>query len=112
MGLFSDIKALKDLQRIKNGGYAEMSISSITNLIINLADASKSLSKEEYNEVYSLYKKMRKCTAKFKIDIEGYYKTAVDILREFDKVVPCESYLGLEPFEASMLMGEIRKFDI
>ena len=38
-----------------------------------------------------------------------YYKITIDILCEFDKVVPCEPYLGLEPFEASLLMNEIRK---
>lgn len=108
MGLIADIKAMSDVQRIKSGGRASLSISSITNMIINLPDASKALSKEEFDEVYSLYKKMRKCTTKLELDIDGYYKIAVDILREFDKVAPCESYLGLEPFEATLLMQEIR----
>lgn len=112
MGLFSDIKAMKDVQRIKSGGYAAISISSITNMIINLPDASKNLSKEEFNDVYFVYKQMKKCTTKIEMDIEGYYKTAVDILRVFDRVAPCESYLGLEPFEASLLMEEIRKNDV
>lgn len=108
MGLIADIKAMKDVQRIKWGGTAAISISSIANMIINLPDASKTLSKEKFNEVYSLHKKMRKCTTKIEMDIEGYYTTAVKILREFDEIAPCEAYLGLEPFEAELLMSEIR----
>lgn len=109
MGLIADIKAMKSIQIIKSGGYANLSISSITNLIINLSDANKTIPKESFNEVYLLYTKMRKCTTKIEMDIEGYYKIAADILREFDKIYPCETYLGLEPFEASLLMEEIRK---
>ena len=109
MGLLADIKAMRDVQRIKCGGKASASISSICNMIINLPNANRNLSKDDYDKVIDIYLKMRKCTTKIDMDIEGYYKTTIDILREFDKVVPCEPYLGLEPFEASLLMNEIRK---
>lgn len=52
---------------------------------------------------------MRKCKTSIDMDINGYYETAINILREFDKIVPCESYLGMEPFEANLLMCEIRQ---
>ena len=111
MGLFADIKAMSDVQKIKLGGRAAISISSITTLIINLPDAQKNLSAQEYANVYSLYKKMRKCTTKLDMDLDGYYRIAADILREFDKISPCEPYLGLEPFEAALLMQEIRQLN-
>ena len=109
MGLFADLKAMRDVQRIKSGGKASLSVSSISNMIINLPNANRNLSKDDYDKVIDIYSKMRKCTTKIDMDIEGYYKITIDILCEFDKVVPCEPYLGLEPFEASLLMNEIRK---
>lgn len=109
MGLISDIRAIKKAQQIKNGGNASISVSSITNMIINLPDASQQLSKDDFDKVYALYKKMRKCKTPINMDINGYYETAINILREFDKIAPCESYLGMEPFEASLLMCEIRQ---
>ena len=109
MGLASDIKAMKDVQRIKSGGIASISVSSITNMIINLPDANRSLSKEDFEKVHTVYKTLRKCTTPIDMDISEYYRVAVDILREFDKVVPCESYLGMESFEAKLLMQEVRR---
>ena len=108
MGLIADIRAMKEVQRIKNGGNASISVSSITNMIINLSGASHILSKDDYAKVYDIYQKMRKCKTPIDMDINGYYETAISILREFDKIVPCESYLGVESFEASLLMREIR----
>ncbi len=109
MGLISDISAIKKVEQIKNGGRASISVSSITNMIINLPDANRTLSKDDFDKVYALYKKMRKCKTSIDMDINGYYETAINILREFDKIVPCESYLGMEPFEANLLMCEIRQ---
>lgn len=109
MGIFANIKALKDVQRIKGGGTATFTISAITNLIINLSDAEKSLDPSTFKQIYELYKQMNRCKNKMELDFEGYLATAVDILKEFDKVAPCESYLGMEPFEAMMVMDEVRK---
>ena len=108
MGLIADIRAIKKIQRIKNGGSASISVSSITNIIINLPDANRTLTKDEYEKVYAIYEKMRKCKTPIDMDINGYYKTAISILLEFDKIAPCESYLGMEPFEANLLMREVR----
>lgn len=109
MGIFANIKALTNVQKIKDGGTAYFSISTITNLNINLLDAQKALDRATYTEVYEVYKKMNKCTNKFPLDYEGYLATTVKILKEFDKVAPCELYLGMEPFEAMLVMEEVRK---
>jgi len=97
------------VQKIKNGGSAYFTISAITNLIINLPDAQKTLDRTVFDKVFELYKKFNKCTTKLELNYEGYLATAVDILREFDKIAPCESYLGMEPFEAILLMKEVRR---
>ena len=109
MGILANIKALKNVQKIKNGGTAAFTISAITNLIINLPDDQKTLDSTSFNQVFELYKQLNKCKNKMNLDYDGYLATAVDILKEFDKIAPCESYLGMEPFEAMMLMREVRK---
>lgn len=108
MGIFANIKAIKNVQKIKSGGTASFTISSITNLIINLPDAKKSFDSDTFDQIYSLYCKMNKCTSKMELDYNGYITTAAEILKEFDKIAPCESYLGMEPFEAMMVMREVR----
>ena len=60
MGLFADIKAIGAVQKIKNGGVCKLTIAQITGLLINLPDAEKNLSKQEFDQVYALFKEMRK----------------------------------------------------
>lgn len=108
MGIISDIKAMTDVQRIKNGGTAMLSISQIVNLIINLPDARKKLSPVEFERVYSLYKEMRKCKTKLPTDIEAYISTTIKIIKEFDKIAPYEKYSGGNELEFSFMMADIR----
>lgn len=109
MSILANFKAMKDVQKIKNGGTAYFTISAITNLIINLPDAQKTLDSATFDRVFELYRKLNQCKTKMKLDVEGYLSTAIDILKEFDKIAPCETYLGMESFEAKMAMREVRK---
>ena len=109
MGLISDVKAMAGLQKIKAGGTTMLSISQITNLIINLPDGKRNLLPEQFNDVYNLYKQMRKCKTRIPMDIDGYMDTAVKIIKEFDKIAPYEKYSGGNEIEFSILMQDIRK---
>lgn len=108
MGFFSDIKAMKEVQRIKKRGTAKLSISQITGLITNMSDAQKNLSSQQFEKVYTLFKELRKCNSKMEMDIEDYYKTAVSIIKRFDVLAPYEKYSGGNELEFSFLMDEIR----
>ena len=108
MGLFSDLKAMNDLQRIKHGGVGKLSLSQITCFIVNMSDAKKNLSTKEYDSIYGLYKKLRKCTTKMAMDMKGYTDTAVEIIKMFDKIAPYEKYSGANEIEISFMMNEIR----
>lgn len=108
MGLFSDLKAMNDLQRIKHGGVGKLSLSQITCFIVNMLDAKKNLSAKEYDSIYGLYKKLRKCTTKMAMDMKGYTDTAVEIIKMFDKIAPYEKYSGANEIEISFMMNEIR----
>lgn len=107
MGFFSDAKAAADVQRIKRGGTATLSISQIVCLITNMLDAKNNLSAKEYKEVHDLFIKMRECTTKMKMDIEAYTYTAVEIIKYFDKLAPYEKYSGGSEFEYTLLMQDI-----
>ena len=109
MGFLADIQAVKNLAKIKKGGEANFSISQITCLITNMPDAQKNLTKDEFEQVYALYKELRKCTTKMKLDMEGYLDTALKIIRRFDNIAPYEKYSGGNELEFSFLMEDIKK---
>lgn len=110
MGIFSDIKAIKDVQKIKDGkSTANLSISQITGLITNMTDARNNLSVEEFKEVYDLFNKLRSCNTKMKMNLEGYLETCMDIIKKFDAIAPYEKYSGGNEMEFSFLMNDIRK---
>jgi len=108
MGFFSDLKGMMGVQRIKTGGTANLSIAQITGLIVNMPDAQRKLTKDEFDAVYALYKELRKCKTKMKLDLSGYTETAVKIIKMFDKYAPYEKYSGGNELEFSFLMDDIR----
>lgn len=109
MGFFADIKAMKDVQLIKAGGKAKLSISQITTLITNMPDARKRLSKEAFESVYALFKELRKCNTKIEMDMFGYLETAKKIILRFDAIAPYEKYGGGNELEYSFMMDDIRE---
>lgn len=56
---------MKEVNKIKKGDKGNLSISQITNLIINLPDAKEKLSSEEFNQVYNLFNELQKCNTKW-----------------------------------------------
>lgn len=108
MGFIADIKAMKDVARIKSGGTAKLSMSQITCLITNMPDAQKHLSGPEFESVYALYKEFRKCNTKMEMDQYGYVDTAVKIIKKFDAIAPYEKYSGGNELEFSFMMDDIR----
>lgn len=109
MGILSDFKAVRDLQRIKLGGTAKLSTSQITCLIVNMPDAQKNLPREQFEQVYSLYRKLRTCNTKMKVDYAGYLELAVEIILMFDELAPYEKYSGGNEFETFLMMKEIHR---
>lgn len=109
MGFIADVKAMKDIARIKSGGTAKLSISQITCLITNIPDAQKNLSRSEFESVYALYKELRKCNTKMEMDKYGYIDTAVTIIKKFDEIAPYVKYSGGNELEFSFMMDDIRK---
>lgn len=108
MGIISGIQAMIAVQKLKNGETARLSIAQITNLIINLPDAQRKLTKQQFDDVCSLYFELNKCRTKHQVDLYGYYDIAVDIIKRFDNIAPYEKYSGGNELEFSFLMDRIR----
>ena len=66
MGFLSGAKAIKTLQKIKDGAYLPLTMSQMVQLNVNLIDAKERLSPEEFNAVYELYSKLKKDRKKYK----------------------------------------------
>ena len=111
MGLFTGIKAMKAIQKIKNGGKAKLSYAMISSVIINLQDAKRKLSSEKYRAIENLYFDFQKCNTLFDVDTEGYLRLCEDVIKKFDAIAPYELYSGGSELEFSMLMDDIRKAD-
>lgn len=111
MGIFGNIMAIKDVQKIKKGGTAKLSISQITGLITNMMDAKKNLTEQKFNEVYKLFSELEKCNTKRYMDMEGYCETAVSIIKRFDEIAPYVKYSGGNELEFSFLMDDVYKKD-
>lgn len=111
MGIFADVIGMKNLQKIKTGAIAKLSISQITCLITNMPDAQKKLSNEDFQKVYSLYTELRKCTTKIPMDLNTYTDTALKIIKKFDEIAPYEKFSGGNELEYSFLMQDIRNED-
>ncbi len=51
MGIFNDIIAVINIQKLKTGKIVPLSVSQIAGVLINLPDAQKKLSVEQFNEI-------------------------------------------------------------
>ncbi len=94
MGIFANAKAAKDVQRIKAGGTAQLSNSQIVNLIINLPDANRNLSPEQFKQVYSLFREISKDTTKREMNYSEYFAAASAIVERFELIAPYDLYSG------------------
>ena len=109
MGIFSGIKAIWDIQRLSKGGTAKLSLAQITSVIINLPDARKNLKRDEFEQVYALYKSLQKCKSKIPMGLEGYYDTSARLILMFDQLAPYQLYGGRSEIESEFLLSEVRR---
>ena len=112
VGLFSDIKAIGSIQKIKRGGCANLSVSQITGVLINLTDARRNLRYREFSEIYQLFNELRANKTKKKMNHESYVLQAIEIIKQFDNIAPYEKYSGGDSFETAMFMESIRSEEI
>lgn len=108
MGIFSDFRAIAEVQKLKAGKRANLSIAQIVVVITNMSDAGKNLSKEQFAEVYALYSEYRKYKTKLNISMDDYVNIAIKIIKSFDAIAPYEKYSGGNASEFSLMMKELR----
>ena len=110
--VLDDVRAVKDVQKLKEGKEIELSVSQITTLIINLMEAKANLNDEEFSEVEALYNLFRKDTEKIKMNQNKYMETCFSIINSFDEIAPYEKYSGGNSYEFTLFMREIRNKNI
>lgn len=109
MGFISDLFGVVNVQRIKNGGTARLSVCQITSLIVNMSDAKQFLPEDDFNSVYELFKRLRRVKKKRRMDIHGYYDTASKIVLLFNSLAPFIMYSGNAPEDAAKLLEFIEE---
>lgn len=108
MGLFSGIRAIRTMAKIKSGGKGALSLADISMLIISLQDARRNLLKDEFKAVELLFQCLQKCHSKMELDLAAYYEQAAVIIGLFNQIAPYEKYSGMEKTEALFFMNDIR----
>lgn len=86
--------ALSSMEALQNGESAKLSIAQIASLNVNLPDAEKNLTKEEFNRVYELYRFYQKQRIMVEYTPVTYAIQAAKIVVSFDKVAPYVEYSG------------------
>lgn len=108
MGIISDFRAITEVQKLKAGKRANLSMSQIVGLITNMSDARRSLSQNQFDEVYALFSEYRKCKTKLNVSMDDYIDIAIRIIKSFDLIAPYEKYSGGNALEFSFMMQDIR----
>lgn len=108
MGIISSIQAMSAAQKIAQGGIAKLSIAQITDLIINLQDAQRNTSPEQFRAIYNLYREHQKCKTKTPHNYQSYVDAAIKIIKKFDAIAPYEKYSGGNELEFAYMMEDIR----
>ena len=111
MGLFTGIKAMNAVKKIKNGGTAKISYSMISMLLVNLPEAKAKLSTEEFKQVEKLFLDFKNANTLFEVDKDGYLALCEEVIKKYDRIAPYELYSGGNELEFSMMMDELRSED-
>lgn len=86
--------SLFKLMKIKSGGEASISRSDIVNSIINLPDAKKNLSAEQFIKIKALYDEINKDKTKSMMRLADYGLEATIMKHDFNDIAPFSLYDG------------------
>lgn len=109
MGVLSDLSGMVNVQRIKNGGTARLSVCQITSLVVNMSDAKQFLPENDFHNVYELFKRLRKIKKKRRMNIYKYYDVASKIILLFNARAPFILYSGNTPEDAEKLLASVEE---
>ncbi len=108
MGLFGN-RIMRNVRKIYNGGTAKLSVADISNVIINLFDAKRNLTPEQFSGVHVMYKKCQEKTEMRLLDKDAYLETALNLILEFDKAAPYEYYSGGQTQQWASALNTLRE---
>ena len=95
---------VRKIDTIKNGGTAFFTISEISSGIVNLLDAQKNLSEQEYFYVLVVYKMFEKNNKTLQLDYHGFLGVCDEIIAHFDLVAPFYKFCGNDGMQIGKLI--------
>lgn len=95
MGLFADIKAMKEVAKIKKGQEENLSISQVTGLITNMMDSKNNL---DIDTIKTIEQEVKECCEQYKNTSEDQY----DFWNEHIKYVYKESIKLAQKYNADI----------
>lgn len=81
-------EAVQNVQKIKRGGKAKLSLCQIAMLICNSPDAQRNLSPEEFDFYKACFNKFMSETKSYEVDLSGYYDMCNVVIGTFEKQIP------------------------
>lgn len=105
---FSKMKTMSKLNRIQSGGREVLSTADITNLIIDLQEAEKKLTRSEFYAVSLLFYELKKYRANVEMDLYSYREEASIIIGAFNRIAPYEKYLKMVRGETQFYRDELK----
>ncbi len=110
MNIISGLIAAHKLQSLKNGNSVYLSKAEIINLTLNLPDARRNLSQEDFRQIFILFRLVERNKTKMLIkNIDQYDQIAADLISCFDEIAPFEKYAGPESIDSYVLISKVRE---
>ena len=96
MGIFGIFAYIHKVKKIfdNESATADFTLSEIVSAIVNLLDAKKELTKEEYNYVLYVYDAFNKIKDKKTLNKNGFIRLCDNIMAHFDLVAPYYKFCG------------------
>lgn len=106
------LNIISKMNKLNSGEKVKLTYAEVCSIIINVQDANRNLTREQFEEFYKLFKEFQKAkTTEYEVDMNGYYEMCYDIITKFDKIAPYEKYSGASEIETSFLMNDIRSIE-
>ncbi len=111
MGILSGMQALKAKAKIEAGGIAKLSVAQIASMNVNMLDAKKNLTNEQFQKVYSVYQACKKDTKKRLYDFDGYFDITIKTIKRFNDVAPYLKYSGGDGLNDALLLRAVEQYE-
>ncbi|MEA5003814.1 MAG: hypothetical protein VB081_09980 [Christensenella sp.] len=102
-------QAVENIQKIRSGKKARLSLAEITYCIISLEDAQACLSDDEFQQIQNIFLTFARSTDRKRYVLTDYLDACSRIIKAFEIVAPYEFYDGEDSIKFAQEPAEIKK---